>query len=281
MRRLLLSLTIICLVGCNKTDLPLYVKLGDLRVLTLKADQSEVNPGTSVTLQPVISDLDAGGRTLTVTVQSCIDPGVSVGALPQCLHPDSSTSSTFATSTLSSNGTFTGLAPSFVINVPAAPANYVAASPIAKYNGVIYLVIYTITAPDGTSVTSFKRLIVSDPSKTQKNANPAISSVTVNGTALAATTTFSSAGMDFNPIFSVAGESYQMKRPDGTLVSFSETLTNTWFYTDGSSKYFRTLGTDSDHWDPPSAKPTGRAAAVVLVSHDGRDGEDFKIFEFN
>src|SRR5205085_549270 len=106
------------------------------------ADQSEVNPGTSVTLQPVVSDLNGGGRTLSVLVQTCIDPGISFGAPTHCGTIDSSTTSSFASGTLSANGTFTGLAPTISVSVPAAPLNFVLAAANLKFNGVAYLVFY-------------------------------------------------------------------------------------------------------------------------------------------
>lgn len=269
------------LLSCNKDTFPKYAQLGDLRVLTIKAlaDQSEVNPGTTVTLQPVISDLNGGGRTLSVEIQACIDPGVSLGAQPQCAHPDTTTSSSFATSTLSTGGTFTGDAPTFTIAVPALPLNFVIAPAYLKYNGVAYLIIYTVKAPDGTAVTAFKRLLVSDPSKTTKNKNPAIGAVTSAGAPLANSNTYSAAATDLGVTFTTGAETYQVMGSDGSLSTAKESLTTTWFFTDGTMKFQRTGNNDSNHWEP--SKPGTRAAAIVVITHDGHGGEDYRKFEFN
>ena len=174
MRLILCAMALLFLPTCGTSTLPTYVQLGDLRILTLQAqsNQSEVNPGTSgVTIQPVVSDINGGGRTLTVTVQTCADPGISLGAPPQCANVDSTSTSSFSTTTLSVNSTYTGLAPTVTVNVPASPTNYAAATTVEQYNGVAYLVFYTLSASDGTSVTAFKRIMVSSPSKVTKNLN--------------------------------------------------------------------------------------------------------------
>lgn len=283
MKKLLAILGILACTSCNKNNFPLYVQLGGLRVLTLKAlsNQSEVNPGTSgIVLQPVISDLNGGGRTLSVSVQTCADTNLS-GAPNGCANPDSTSTSSFSSTTLSSDGTYTGLAPTITVNVPAAPANYAAATSSEQYNGVPYLVFYTISAPDGSSVTALKRIIVSSPGKTPKNQNPAISGVTGNGTSLAASNTFGTSVYTLNISFSVGPETYQTMNPDGSTTTQTESLSTTWFYTDGSTEFDRTYDTDANQWTPPSSHPGGRAAVLVTVTRDNRDGEDYQIFSFN
>jgi hypothetical protein len=249
-----------------------------LRVLTIKAlaDQGEVNPGATVTLQPVISDLNGGGRNLNVTVQTCVDPGVGYGVQARCVTPDSTTTSSFSGTTLGANNTYTGEAPTFTVNVPALPL----VRPLDQYNGIAYLVIYTISAADGSSVTAFKRIIVTDPSKTAKNKNPAISNVTANGAPLAPSNTYSAAGQDLMPFFSAGAETYQLMNADGSFTTQTENLTTTWFYTDGTMKFQRTFDADMNHWDP-TPKGAGRGSALVVVTHDGRGGEDYQVFQFN
>lgn len=266
------------ILSCGKNDFPLYTALGSLRVLTLKAlsDQSEVNPGTTVTIRPVVSDLNGGGRNLNVTVVTCVDPGITLGAQAACPHPDSMTTSSFAGTTLGLNNTYTGEAPTFTVNVPSIPL----ISAVQKYNGVSYLVIYTISSADGSSsVTAFKRITVSDPSKTPKNSNPDITSISDNGMVLGTTNVYSGAVQNLTPSFSVNPEAYQIMGADGSFAPHSETYSSTWFYTDGTMEFQRTTNTDENQWTP--ARAAGRGAAIVFVSHDGRGGEDYQIFQFN
>ncbi|PWU17042.1 MAG: hypothetical protein C5B49_09625 [Bdellovibrio sp.] len=271
-------------VSCDRGEFPLYAQLGDLRVLTIKAvSNAEVNPGATVTLQPVISDLNGGGRQLNVIVQTCVDPGLSLGAVPVCAAPDSTSNSSFSASTLGANNTYTGEAPPFTVNVPPLTL----AAPTDRYNGVNYLVIYTVTSGDGAStVTSFKRILVSDPGKTGKNQNPAFSGVTSNGVSLTASSAsasnvnpYSSAVATLQPSFSVGAEQYQWMNPDGTFIPRTELLATTWFYTDGSTQYQRTSDTDVNQWTP--ARVSTRGVALVAVVRDGRGGEDYQIFQFN
>lgn len=280
MKYLILGLFLVC-VACNRTDFPKYSLVSGLRILTIKAmsDQGEVNLGTTVTLQPVVSDIGAGGRTLTATVTACLDPGNSIGEQPTCTNPDTSSTSTFSTTTLSSNGTYTGAAPTFTVTVPASLPVFSASPAYLRYNGVAYTVIYTLTAPDGNSTTAIKRIMISDSGKTIKNKNPAIASVTANGAALSATQAYSTSSLDLGIALSTGAETYQTMDPSGTLSSHSENVTTTWYFTDGEMKHQRTVGADSNHWD--ASKPSSRATALIVVVTDGRGGEDYSIFEFN
>lgn len=267
--------------GCGIPNFTKFVQLGGLRVLTIKANTPEVDPtGVSVQLTPAISDLNGGGRTLTVNVQTCADTGVSVGGAPACTNPDTNNTTTFSSTTLGSNNTYTGDGPVFTVNVPANPVNYSVAPAFMQYNGVAYLVLYTISAPDGSTVTALKRIVVSSPAKT-KNNNPAIGNVAANGAALAASNAFTSALLTLGISYTAAGESYQLMQPDGTLTTQTETLDTTWFYSDGSTEYDRTVNTDSNQWTPPDSHPSGRAAVLGVVTHDGRGGEDYQIYNFN
>lgn len=280
MKYLVLGLFSVCM-SCNRADFPKYSLVSGLRILTIKAmsDQGEVNPGTTVTLQPVVSDIGGGGRTLTATVTACLDPGNAIGEQPTCTNPDTSNTSTFSTTTLSANGTYIGAAPTFTIAVPSNLPVFSASPTYLRYNGVAYTVIYTLTAPDGNSTTAIKRIIISDSAKTVKNKNPAIASVTANSATLSATQTYATSSMDLGIALSTGAETYQTMDPNGNLSSHTENITTTWYFTDGEMKHQRTAGADSNHWD--ASKPSGRATALIVVVTDGRGGEDYSIFEFN
>lgn len=276
MRLIVLLLLLLSLCACNKNDFPQYIQLGPLRVLTLASTGNpEVNPGATVVLQPVISDLNGGGRTLSVNVQTCVDPGIGLGNLAICANPDTNTNSSFSSTTLGSNNVYTGLAPTVTVNVP----NLTLATSLQKYNGINYLVIYTISAPDGQTVQAFKRIVVTDPTKPSPNQNPVFSGVTANGTALAASNAYSSVLQNITPAFSVGAENYQVMLPDGSFEFFAENLTTTWFISDGSMEFERTFAADTNQWTP--GKPSTRDAVLVLVAHDGRGGEGYQIFQFH
>ncbi len=278
------SFLILFFGSCNKQNFTEFNQLGELRVLTIQAlsDQSEVNPGTSVTLKPVVSDLNGGGRTLDVTIQTCIDPGVDLGKKPQCTVPDSTISSSFSTTTLGANNTYTGDAPSFTVNIPSAPLNYIIAPLYVQYNGVSYLVIYTLKASDGTSVTAFKRIRISSPSKVTKNRNPAFSSISSNGNILNTNNIYNQNILELAPTFSVGPEGRQIMNADGSLRTDTDSILTTWFISDGKIKYQRTVNTDLNQWDlSDSKKPQNRGVVLVVVAHDGYEGQICSIFNFN
>lgn len=278
---------VLALSGCSSGDLPDYVKLDSLRVLALKVKapgQPEMNPGGSVTLQPLVSDINGAGRALTYAVAACRDPGIGYGVPAACTTPDFTIAATAvgALTTVFATQTNTGIAPEFTVPLPDASI-FNGVSSDAQYNGVPYLIFYTISAADGTSVQSFRRILISPTTKTTKNANPTITSVTSNGTALDATNpvTLPTSGVDLSVTYPDASvETYQVMAADGSLQSQTEFLTATWFYSDGSLDKFRTFGTDTNHWNPPSAAPTGRGAIFAVVLRDARGGEDFQLIEF-
>lgn len=265
------------LSGCGVPDFKKFVELGGLRVLTIQVDNPEVAPGATVNVTPVISDLN-DCRTVVATVQTCIDPGVSVGHQPVCDHPDAvnSSTTTINTTTLGANNTCTGAVNPISIQVPALP---LVGPAYVQYNGIAYLFIYTLTDSTGVSVTAFKRIVVSN--KPTKNTNPAINAVTSSGVPLNPANGFTTAILKLGISFAQAGETYNVMQPDGSLLGQTEELVNTWFYSEGSTKYQRTVGTDSNEMNMPDSHPNGRAFILVVVTHDGRGGDDYKIFTFN
>ena len=55
---LFLAAALITATSCNDSKLPKYVELTELRVLSLIADKPEVNPGETVSITPIISDIN-------------------------------------------------------------------------------------------------------------------------------------------------------------------------------------------------------------------------------
>ncbi|MCB0368501.1 MAG: hypothetical protein KDD45_03435, partial [Bdellovibrionales bacterium] len=73
----------VSLASCSSSNLPKYVELKGLRIITLIADSPEVDPSTTVSITPVISDITETS-SLNYIAYGCIDPGVSEGATPSC-----------------------------------------------------------------------------------------------------------------------------------------------------------------------------------------------------
>jgi len=169
------------LAACNQPDFPKYTDLGDLRILTVISSAPEASPGDTVTFTPVLSDLNGQGRTIHYSVEGCIDPGVGIGVEPACSTPDlASMQSGTVVIPAGSSQTYTGSVASFSLTMPDAATMFAYRSAADQYNGVAYLVFYRISIVNGPSVDSFLRVIVTPGSKTQKNQNPAVTSVDVN-----------------------------------------------------------------------------------------------------
>jgi hypothetical protein len=255
-------------LGCSEDTLPKYVALGDLRILALAASAPEVDPGASVTITPYLSDIGNTGP-LQFAWQACVDAGVGYGATPTCEgNPTATAVTTGAVSTLNAGNTYTAAADGFSVSVPATVLT--GRSDVDQYNGVAYLVMYSLTNVNNQTVKSFKRIIVSTPSKLTKNQNPGISAVLANGAAfasLAAGTRF-----EMSLTFSSSPETYQQKKADGLLAAQNETYQTTWFYSDGETKYYRTTSNDANQYTTPASFPAGRSSFLVIVLRDDRGG---------
>lgn len=272
------------LCSCSSKDFKDYNALGDLRILTIVADQPEVSPGTTVTFTPVLSDLNGGGRTLNYTVFGCIDPGVSVGVTPACSTADpTSIQSGTVTIAAGSSHTYTGAVSTFSLTMPSSATIFANQSASAQYNGVAYLVFYSVSSQDGTStVNSFTRVIVSEASKATKNTNPVISSVTENDVAIGTSISIPAVTTSFGVTASAgSAETYLLESLGGSLISNTEQLTNTWFISDGSFEYQRSSVGSDNSWYPPATSSTSRGMIILVVTRDGRGGAAFQRIDMN
>ncbi|MBI3557125.1 MAG: hypothetical protein HY074_12750 [Deltaproteobacteria bacterium] len=265
-------------VACSKDNLPTYIQLGDLRVLALIADKPEAPVGTLVTITPVVSDVNGGGRALTFTAEACNDPGVGVGANPTCVGSDTRVvlvGPTAAAVTGIAAPDFTGAATSTIaVTLPASV--FTNASAIQQAIGVPYLFVYKLIAADGATVTAFKRVLVSvKPALgAVANQNPSITAIMSGGSA------YTMLGTDkvfLSPLFGAnSAETFVAIQGDGSTVQQTEQLITTWFISDGSVDSFRTLSTDAVGFVPPtSPPPNGRHTVILPVVRDGRGGEAF------
>lgn len=249
--------------SCMDSDLPEYVKLDKLRILALEVDQPEVAAGSAVTVTPYIS---AVGATfpLSYTAKFCLDPSFGFGSEPTCEGLAGPTSS----GTINSISDNVGAVATVGVTVPASGVIFAGRSSQDQFNGIAYLMIYTVSDSSGQQVRGFRRIIVS--SKPTKNTNPVISNFLVNGSATATyPTSVSNLSLSLTP---ASTESYQEQLTDGSQVTRTETLQTTWFITSGEVKFFRTLGSDSTEYTPASPVPSG--ASIIAVTRDGRGGID-------
>lgn len=264
--------------GCGEMDLPKYVELGGLRVLAIQVEKSdlsgyaEVSPGDTVVVRPFVSDFGGGTRTLSYVAVACVDPGVGLGAEPTCEGAADAVSAGSGAVTITGTER-TGWANSFNVSVPASIHD--ARSTVAQFNGVNYLVVYTISSSDGAEVRSFKRIVVSESGKATKNMNPILNDILANGVSLSA---MPNGEIDISAQYTVGSlESFSIKNSDLSLSPETETLTTTWFISNGSLKAFRTLNGASTTYTPPASIPGGQTPILVGVLRDSRGGASVRL----
>ncbi len=278
MKRLIALAPLVFLAGCTSNSLPQYFNLGELRVVALEADHPEVDPGATLTLTPLLSDLNGAGRALTYSAVACADPGLSLGALPTCDgRPDRVVIVENAAVTGITAPEYTGAAPAVPVTVPAALLQ--SRGPVERFNGVFYLVFYTVTPASGTPVTAVKRIVVS--SKAAKNANPGFtgaSPILADGAPL---TTLPKAGVTLSVgVDPSAFEPYTLQFPDGTAQSTTETVSVSWFISDGDIDKQKTAAAETNAWTPPPTAPVSRKVTIIAVLRDGRGGEAHAVAQF-
>ena len=121
--------------SCSNSSFPSASQLGPTMILSLQLSPPEVNPGATVTLTPLVSDLNGGGRALTYTIEACPDPGIAQGATPTCdTSPNLVTVASNQPLTGLTSPTYTGTGPTASITVPS---NTLDNQPsYAQYDGV-------------------------------------------------------------------------------------------------------------------------------------------------
>lgn len=256
--------------SCADDDFPEYVELKELRVLALQAGASgapsEYSPGDAVTITPYISDYFGGARAITFEAFACVDPGITVGVEPTCEGvPGAVSVASGAANTPAVERT--GSSNSFVVNIPATILAQRSAAD--QYNGVNYLVTYKLSAGSEV-VQSFRRILVSEATKTTKNNNPQTTAILANGVAL---TTLPAGAVGLSMAYTAGSlETYDSKKSDLSLVNSTESLATTWFRTDGELEFYRTVNSDTTTFTPPATAPSGRQALIVGVTRDDRGG---------
>lgn len=252
-----------------------FFTLGEFRVLNIQVDQPEidgtVSTPTPVNVTPYISDIDAGGRTVSLTILACKDPGVDLGIQPTC-DPTSSETQTipYASVNTSSLGTrFTGVLPAFTVNIPSGLLDN--QTDQVKFNGVNYLV--TIDFKAGSESTQvYKRIVVSE--RSTKNHNPQIKDVLVNDSASADLADQDELTISITPGFDP--ESYDTLDDDGKTNQKNETYITTWFSYHGTTDVSRTYLDEKATFEltPDKTNPF-----TVAILRDDRGGSDARLHE--
>lgn len=272
---ILVSLTSLLLFSCSQDDLPDFNKIDSPRVIALIADHPEASPGDTITVTPVISDLQAT-TGLQDSVQVCVDLGISQGASPTCEgNPTKVVVQNRRTLTLPGLAeNWTGAADTATFVLPLEAVIFNQRSSQDQYNGVNYLVEYTLHSPSGVDIKAIKRIAVTLSTKTTKNLNPVLTDIFSDGVSLVSLPINRKVNLTHNLDFSSA-ENFSIMKTDGNLKNYTEQLIVTWFITDGTTKYFRSEVGVSNEYTGPTAAPTGRSSYVLAVAHDNRGGAVF------
>lgn len=268
------------LTSCMDSKLPKYVELNELRVLTLVVDKPEVSPGESVTITPIISDINET-TSLSFEAYGCVDPGVALGAEPSCANSPMKVGLSAGTITSTTNSdmaqNFTGTATSFNATIPIDAIIFNQRSDSDKYNGVGYLIEYKISNTNGQTVNAIKRILVSNKTSSEKNLNPVVDQLQSNGVALGNNDFPLNGKFTINMLFATNSfQVYTLKKDDGSIENKSEEMTTTWFITDGALKYFRSTNQDSNEYQAPPTVPTTRKSFLISISRDSRGGATYK-----
>jgi hypothetical protein len=252
------------LSACSPSELPDAYRLDRFRVLAILSDRPEVGPGESVTLTSFVSDFAGEGRPVLFSVEGCLDPGVGYGAEPTCQGSPTRAvvGDRIPMTGLLSPG-YTGLAaPSIPCTVPEGDVIFRSASERDRFNGVGYLLTFAFTLPDGSIAKSFRTIVVSD--KPVKNRNPTYAAPFLSASPSEKSTLI--------PAFtSDSVETYDEIRLDGEVESKTESLTTSWFVSEGDLSLRLTEGTAGTLYSLPLL-PDPRGRVFVAVTRDGRGG---------
>lgn len=269
--------TCLALIHCTENNLPKYNALDRLRVLALVAQTPEVNPSANVTIIPIVSDIHETS-TLNYSALACLDLGISYGAEPTCEGQASTVVlGNGPITTLNSNHIFTGQADSVMFSVPDQATLLDLRSPAQQHNGVAYIFEYVLKNSRGEEVRAIKRITVSHPSKTSKNANPIINDLLMDGVSAPNTLPLDSTRSTHLSFTGSPKEIYTRMNNSGELISETEELITTWFITDGKMKSQRTLDLEPNEYQVPSQAPIGRPSYLIGITRDGRGGTGFFI----
>lgn len=262
--KLLILLCLLCACGGKGPNLPDYKVLGnDLRVLALIADKPEASEGDSIIITPVLSDYGGHGRVLTYEAFACADPGIAYGAEPTCDRDPAKIEIGSGTVSGLSSPHYTGSATALSsFTIPSIGLGYY--SKIKRYNGVDFLVTYKVMSTDGSAVSAYRTIKVSDSTKSTKNTNPAFTgnAVLANNSAMTAEPTqevylkadYTSASVSTFPVM----------RDDGSVEQENQEMLITWFVSHGKLLYTHTVNKDTNRYNPDRGNPNPWVMVVIM-----------------
>ncbi len=296
--------------SCSDSTLPKYQVLNTLRIAAIVVDQPELNytgagaPSATVTFTPYISDVNGGGRALTLSLAYCLDPGIAFGATPTCSGSSSRVVVQSGTAISNVAGQFdtpnyTGAITPIAVDLSAMPAQssallqavFLASSTSTRYNGVALLFEFTLeTATGDEKLAAIKRVLLSSTEKTLKNQNPSGLEVRVNDTDIGTAWPTSDTELTaYWPTSSI--ENYTLRSVSGQDFSESETLQATWFLTGGSDdtcnretdcapdgvlNLTRSFLGEINKYVSSVNAPTLRGTVALVVAQDERGGTAVK-----
>jgi hypothetical protein len=269
---MILSLLCVFVFSCSKNDLPAFNKIESPRVLAIKADKPEANPGDLITLTAVISDLSAT-TGVQDSLQVCIDLGIAYGASATCEgNPTKFIVHSHRVLTLPGLAeNWTGVTDAASFTLPLEAVIFNQRSDQDKYNGVNYIIEYTLHSPSGVNITAIKRIAVTEASKINKNLNPTFTDIFANNVSMVNLPVGAVVNLS-SDLTNASAENYSIKDNQGNLKNYTEDLTITWFITDGETKYYRSLVGDVNEYTGPGTAPTARSAYILAVARDDRGG---------
>lgn len=263
-----LILLLLC-AACGGDDFKKVEHLEGFRVLGISTSQSEVSPGATVNdIRVFFSDV-GGGRFISGTTVSCIDPGIALGAKVNCDHDPNRVNGVYNINTTTedqSGGLFTGLATTQAsVTVPAQI--FFGRSSKDQLNGVGYIIIFNFIV-DGKPVTAFKRIVAT--SRSVKNTNP-VGTVLLNGAPIAA---FPDKD-DKLVMSSSSAETYEYENVDGSIEIRTEEIQVAWYISYGKLNKPKTFANEETKYlDDRSSGPF----VLVAVIRDDRGGISFVRF---
>jgi hypothetical protein len=254
-----LFLILLCL-SCGDDGFRKVDKLEGFRILGLVANNSEVAPGGSATVNVLIADVNGTDNSINGAYVTCVDPGISRGAEATCENPiDGPTSFSINVSALTGR---VGLGPNLPVSVPATILD--GKSNQEKFNGVAVIVIVNFTI-NGVNHSAYKRIVATDGTRT-RNTVPTGSAILLNNQVIA------SAPNDGDSLSATTApaETYEIMNVDGSKETLTEKYEIAWY-------------TNSGKFDLPKAKIDevveyqGDTASTLTIAviRDERGGLDF------
>ncbi len=271
-KSIILLLTSISIFSCSKDDLPDFNKIESPRIIAIIANKPEANPGDMITITPVISDLKAT-TGVSDSIQVCVDLGIAFGASVSCEGNPTKTvvRSLHLLNDPGITDNWTGAADPATFTLPNDAIIFNQRSDQDKYNGVNYIIEYTLHSPSGVNIKAIKRIAVTEVTKTNKNLNPLFTDIFANNVSMVNLPVGGMVNLT-NDLTNASAENYSIKDAQGNLKNYTEELTVTWFITDGETKFYRSLVGGTNEYTGPGSAPAGRSAYIFAVARDDRGG---------